>query len=159
MITLWSFQALELYFVSTHLKKIYRKNSDFKKISILCFLALSGRPLAEQNCSVGRPGGRPMCMCAHRSTGPVDRQKEQSSLFFPVDRSGRPIESVEHSLFGNFGRPSGRPLSQRSKIRPLAVDRPGRPAAEKSAVLAANGYILFYFLLGLLPTDLLVFLT
>ena len=94
MITLWSFQALELYFVSTHLKKIYQKKYRFQKFSQNCYFglvrstAMIDRWQSRTALSVDRAVDRhaPICMCAHRSTVPVDRQKEQSSLFVPVDR-------------------------------------------------------------------------
>ena len=107
MITLWSFQVLKLYFVSAHLKKIYRKNSDFKKISIMCFWPCPvdrtvDRSQSRTALSVDRAVDRhaPMCMCAHRSTGrksralclfrstgSVDRQRVFTlCLGTPVDR-------------------------------------------------------------------------
>ena len=93
----------------------------------------------------------PMCTSVDRPGRPAERAELSVC-------SGRPTESV-YSLFRFLGRPSGQPLSQRSKIQLLAVDRPGRPPADKVCRLAANGYILFCLLLGLLPTNLLVFLT
>ena len=113
------FKSLELYFVFTYQKKICWKNIYFKKIFKNQFWPstgrLCGRPLAEQNCSIGRPGGQPTCtMCkrAHRSTGPIDRLQEQCSLFVPVDRPSRPIESFTFCL----GTTVDRPVDRQQKI-------------------------------------------
>ena len=92
------FPSPRILFCIYPFKENLPKNLTLQKaIQNPVFLALSGRPLAEQNCSVGRPGSRPTCTnvyCTHRSTVPVDRQIEQSSLFVPVDRPDRPTESV-----------------------------------------------------------------
>jgi len=87
----------------------------------------------------GRPGGRPPAK-ALLSIG-----------------SGRPARSTDrefHSLVGNNGRPSDRPLF-------LTVRNPtvgSRPAEEFSAVIFPNGYIQFCLFLGLFPAALLGFL-
>ena len=108
----------------------------------------------------------------------VDRNKQRALLFLPVDRcihmhigrpagrpearavlsvcSGRPSRSTDREFALSVWEPQ---TTVQSTALPtvrnptLAIDR-----AEKSADLAANGYILFCFLLGLLPTDLLGFL-
>ena len=66
---------------------------------------------------------------------------------------GRPIESF-HSLVGNLGRSSGRPLFP--TVRNSAVG--GRPTAEFSTELDSNGQFLICLFLGLIPTTLWYFL-
>ena len=98
MITLWSFQALELYFVSTRLKKILSKNLDFKKLFKILFFWPSpvdgtvDRWQSRTAPSVDQAVDRyaPVCMCAPRSTDWSTKSKS-SALYFsrstgPVDR-------------------------------------------------------------------------
>ena len=127
-------------------KENLSKNLTLQKVFQNCNLALSGRPhgrpLAEQNCSVGRSGGRPTCTnvyCAHRSTVLVDRQKEQSSLFVPVDR-----QRVVTICLGlrSTARSTAFPTVKNLTVggRP-----PGRPTVEKSAELAPTTSFSFVF--------------
>ena len=139
MITLWSFQALELYFVYTNLKNFYQKNLDFKKFSknltfgLVRSTARSTAGRAELLCrSTGRSTDMYHCACVHIGR-PTGRPRARAVLSVFPSRPSRSTDREYNSLFGFHGRPSGRPLSQRSDFRPLAVDRPGRPEAENSA--------------------------
>ena len=93
-------------------KNFYWKNIDFKKIFKIRLLTLSGRPhgrpLAEQNCSVGRPGGRLTCTNVHVCT--------------LVDRPGRPEARAVLSVFS--GRPTRSTDKEYHSLFWLQVDRP-----------------------------------
>ena len=116
MITLWSFQALKLYFVSTHLKEIlsenFRLQKAFQNLSfglvrstarstagraeLLCRLIGWSTDMHQCACvHIGRlsrsTGRRSRALCLFWSTGPIDRQRVftlylGTSVDRPVDR-------------------------------------------------------------------------
>ena len=117
----------------------------FWKISKDLFLLLTGRPcgrpLAEQNCSVGRPSGRPTCTKVHACTS-VDRAGRPAARAVLSVCSGRPAQLTDrefYSLFGNYGWSSGRPLFSMVRNSTVGGRPTGQLAAEFSANLAPNG--------------------
>ena len=101
-------------------------------------------------------GGRPTCTnvhCAHRSTVPVDRQKEQSSLFVPVDR-----QRVVTLCLGL--RATARSTAFSPVKNSTVGGRPARSTDSSQSLLTdSNGYFLVCLLLGLLPMNILSYLT
>ena len=87
----------------------------------------------------------------NRSTVPVDRRAQTVHV-----RVSRPPRSTEHSavLSGRLGRPWRSTVDpQRSDFWPLAVDRPGRPAAVRSSNRLQQLYFSDCFCWDLHPTS------
>ena len=114
--------------------------------------------------SAGRPHGRPsqrsvdraVDWCAQTCTTlfgwgagrPPDRPPESSALWI-WPRSTRWSTGGELcSLYPGLGRPSGRPMAQRSEIWPLAGRSSGRPTAEKFAELSPTASFWSLFIWG-----------
>ena len=160
MITPWSLQVLELYFVHSYPKNFYQKFLSLKSLWEKQFWPSPVDRTVDRwqswiALSVDRAVDRhaPLCMCAHRST---DRSTESnySALFF-LGRPDRSTDRETHSLFGTLVDRLGRPPSQRSKIRPLAIDRPGRPIAVRNFWQFPTAIFSDWFCVGFPPMTLL----
>ena len=89
----------------------------------------SGRPLAEQNYAVGRPGGRPTCTNAHVCTS-VDRPGRPEARAVLSVCSGRPARSTDREFTLSVWEPRSTVQSTAfPTVENPTVSRPGRPAA------------------------------
>ena len=134
-------QVPRTLFLFIYQRKLHQKKIGFEKISKLRPWPIFGRLQDEQNCSVGRPSGRPTCTKMQACTSvdrAIDHLQEHCSLLGLVDRT------VDRQRVSLSGWDLSRLLSPTVEIRPLAIENlTVRPAEGFSTELFPNGQFLF----------------